>query len=270
VLFFLGHLDLRSRIASTCRSTHVENELLVSDLEAAEIVLLVRIVVRREIVERSCELNRRALTSSGRALTAAVSMTRPPVNDSRKRSLSVRILALLTPWIASCSSGFDLASQVGHRSLQRQSHSSHQSVPQGQVWCFRNTASVSSSFRRGREGMGDFGIAFLPAATGSGSSADDGAVRDCGCATSGGRGLRSPRHSGCDAFRLRLVRGMGRALEGVLTVHFLGGERIADLFRESTVQRAGLGAFFELPDRTVRPHVVRHIGVGPFGIASSQ
>src|SRR6202030_955066 len=31
-------------------------------------------------------------------------------------------------------------------------------------------------------------------------------------------------------------------------------------------QRSGLGAFFELPDRTVRPHFVRHIGVGPFGI----
>jgi hypothetical protein len=44
-----------------------ENELLVSDLEAAEIVLVVRIVVRREIVERSRELNRRALTSSCRA-----------------------------------------------------------------------------------------------------------------------------------------------------------------------------------------------------------
>jgi trehalose-6-phosphate synthase len=30
-------------------------------------------------------------------------MTRPPVNDLRKRSLSVRILALLPPRIASCS-----------------------------------------------------------------------------------------------------------------------------------------------------------------------
>ena len=46
---------------------------------------------------------------------------------------------------------------------------------------------------------------------------------------------------------------MGRAIEGVLTFHFLGGERVADLFRESSAQCSGLGAFFELPDRTVRP-----------------
>ena len=59
---------------------------------------------------------------------------------------------------------------------------------------------------------------------------------------------------------------MGRAIEGVLTFYFLGGERVADFFRESSAQRSGLGAFFELPDRTVRPHVVRHIGIGPFGI----
>jgi hypothetical protein len=71
---------------------------------------------------------------------------------------------------------------------------------------------------------------------------------------------------GHDAFRLRLFRGVGRAIDGVLTFYFLGGERVADLFRESAAQRSGLGAFFELPDRTVRPHFVRHIGVGPFGI----
>ena len=71
---------------------------------------------------------------------------------------------------------------------------------------------------------------------------------------------------GRDAFRLRLFRGVGRAIEGVLTFHFLGGEGVADLFRESAAQRSGLGAFFELPDRTVRPHFVRHIGIGPFGI----
>ena len=35
-----------------------ENELLAIDLEAAEIVLVVRIVVRSEIVEHSRELNR--------------------------------------------------------------------------------------------------------------------------------------------------------------------------------------------------------------------
>ncbi|MFZ3328000.1 MAG: hypothetical protein WA231_19870 [Methylocella sp.] len=52
----------------------------------------------------------------------------------------------------------------------------------------------------------------------------------------------------------------------MLTFHFLGGEGVADLFRESAAQRSGLGAFFELPDRTVRPHFVRLIGVGPFGI----
>ena len=71
---------------------------------------------------------------------------------------------------------------------------------------------------------------------------------------------------GRDAFRLRLFRGGGRAIDCVLTFHFLGGEGVADLFRESPAQRSGLGAFFELPDRTVRPHFVRHIGVGPFGI----
>ena len=36
----------------------LEKELLAVDLEAAEIVLLVRMVVRREIVKRSRELNR--------------------------------------------------------------------------------------------------------------------------------------------------------------------------------------------------------------------
>jgi hypothetical protein len=70
--------------------------------------------------------------------------------------------AYLPPRIASCSSGTNSASQVGQRSLQRQSHSSHQFVPQGQVWVSETTASVSSSFRSGREGIGDFGIAFLP------------------------------------------------------------------------------------------------------------
>jgi hypothetical protein len=45
---------------------------------------------------------------------------------------------LLASWIASCSSGSISASQVGQRSLQRQSHSSHQFVPQRQAWCFRN------------------------------------------------------------------------------------------------------------------------------------
>ena len=69
-----------------------------------------------------------------------------------------------------------------------------------------------------------------------------------------------------DAFRLRLFQNMGRAIEGVLTFHFLGGERVANLFRESSAQRSGLRAFFELPDWTVRPHFVRHIGVDPFGI----
>ena len=43
-----------------------ENELLVIDLEAAEIALLVRIVVRSEIVERSRELNRPKPHPAGR------------------------------------------------------------------------------------------------------------------------------------------------------------------------------------------------------------
>ena len=73
------------------------------------------------------------------------------------------------------------------------------------------------------------------------------AIRAAGeaCAPSGTRGR--------DALRLRLFRGVGRAIEGVLTFHFLGGQRVADLFRESPAQRSGLGAFFELPDRTVYP-----------------
>jgi hypothetical protein len=29
---------------------------------------------------------------------------------------------------------------------------------------------------------------------------------------------------------------VGRAIDGVLTFHFLGGERVADLFRESAAQ----------------------------------
>jgi hypothetical protein len=117
-------------------------------------VLVVRIVVRSEIVERSRELYR----PSPDIIRQGANGCGPPVNDLRKRSLGVRILALLVPWIASCPSGSISASQVGHRSLQRQTHSSHQSVPQGQG----TTASVSSSFRSVREGMGDFGIAFLP------------------------------------------------------------------------------------------------------------
>jgi hypothetical protein len=42
---------------------------------------------------------------------------------------------------------------------------------------------------------------------------------------------------GRDAFRLRLFRRVGRAIDGVLTFHFLGGERVADLFREGAAQR---------------------------------
>ena len=133
-MLFFGHLDLRSRTAATCLVGMFENELLVVDLEAAEIVLVVRIVVRVKSSNVLVSSIARALTSSGKALTAAVIMTRPPVNDLRKRSLRLRILALLAPWIASCSSGSISASQVGQRSLHRQSHSSHQSVPQGQVW----------------------------------------------------------------------------------------------------------------------------------------
>lgn len=47
-------------------------------------------------------------------------------------------------------------SQVGHRSLQRQSHSSHQSVPQGQVWCFRNhgiSVVLIQKWARGHRGF---------------------------------------------------------------------------------------------------------------------
>jgi hypothetical protein len=79
-------------------------------------------------------------------------------DDLRKRSLSVRILALLAPWIASCSSGSISALQVGHRSLQRQSHSSHQFVPQGQVWCFRNhgiSVVLIQTRARGHRGFRD-------------------------------------------------------------------------------------------------------------------
>ena len=61
-----------------------ENELLVIDLEAAEIVLVVRIVVRREIGERSCELKRLSPDLIRQAFTAAVNITRPPVNDLRE------------------------------------------------------------------------------------------------------------------------------------------------------------------------------------------
>jgi hypothetical protein len=42
-----------------------------------------------------------------------------------------------------------------------------------------------------------------------------------------------------------LFRDVGRAIDGVLTFHFLGGESVADLFRESSAQRSGLGAFFD-------------------------
>ena len=40
---------------------------------------------------------------------------------------------------------------------------------------------------------------------------------------------------GRDAFRLRLFRGVGRAIEGVLTFHFLGGEGVAE--RHDTLER---------------------------------
>ncbi len=57
---------------------------------------------------------------------------------------------------ASCSSGSISASQVGHRSLQRQSHSSHQSVPQGQVWCFRNHGISVVLIQKRARGHGGF------------------------------------------------------------------------------------------------------------------
>jgi hypothetical protein len=66
-----------------------ENELLVVDLEAAEIVLVVRIVVRVKSSNVLVSSIARALTLSGKALMAAVIMTPSPANDLRKRSLSV-------------------------------------------------------------------------------------------------------------------------------------------------------------------------------------
>ena len=110
-----------------------EKELVAVNLEAAEIMLLVRIVVRSESAERSRDLERPRSNRSGKALTPEVMTTRPPVNDLRRRSLRARILALLSRSIASCSSGTISASHLGHWSLHKQSRSSHQSSPQGQV-----------------------------------------------------------------------------------------------------------------------------------------
>ena len=61
-----------------------EEELLAVDLEATEVVLLVRIVVRREFVERPRQLDYAGPILSGRALRPAVMTTRPPVTDLRK------------------------------------------------------------------------------------------------------------------------------------------------------------------------------------------
>ena len=76
----------------------------------------------------------------------------------------------------------------------------------------------------GRQGMWDFGIAFLPGGERFGK------LGRCRCGE--GLWLRHERRerlalpSGTrrrDAFRFRLFRNMGRAIEGVLTFHFLGG-----------------------------------------------
>jgi hypothetical protein len=100
--------------------------------------------------------NGKLYVSTGTAAPQADTYARPPVNDLRKRSLRVRILALLPPRIASCSSGSISASQVGQRSLQRQSHSSHQFVPQGQVWCFRNHGIGGVLIQNRARGHGGF------------------------------------------------------------------------------------------------------------------
>ena len=63
---FFGHLDLRS-----CLVGMFENELLVVDLEAAEIVLVVRIVVRVKSSNVLVSSIAGALTLSGKALTVS-------------------------------------------------------------------------------------------------------------------------------------------------------------------------------------------------------
>ena len=67
----------------------------------------------------SCRAARNAAASDALEAAVKIALTRPPVNDLGKRSLRARILALLAPWIASCSSGSISASQVGQRSLRR-------------------------------------------------------------------------------------------------------------------------------------------------------
>jgi hypothetical protein len=134
----------------------------------------------------------RAVTSSGRALTAAGHHDAPAGRRFAKAIVERTDFLPLGARIASCSSGSISASQVAQRSLQRQSHSSHQSVPQGQVWCFRNHGIgvvLIQTRARGHRGFRDRLVAGRRTIR---EAPDDDAVRDCGCDTSGGRGLRAP------------------------------------------------------------------------------
>ena len=174
-------------------------------------------------------------------------------------------MALLSPSIVLWSSGSTSALQLGHRSA-RQSHSSHQSVPQGQVsepWhrCGHHSAArVGASGRfRDRSGPAPRSVRLpRPVLSRSGTAV---ATRVAGVACA-----RLRDSGGVTACGFRLLRGLGRVVDEVLALHLLGGEVVADLFREGSAQCSGLRAFLELADRTARPHVVRHVRVCPFGV----
>src|SRR3984893_18148161 len=95
----------------------------------------------------------RALTSSGRALTAAVIVTRPPVNDLRSlRVLDFSALGALDRLVHHrWDTGRCIGSPIHPTNLYRRDR----------CGVSETTASASSSFRSLREGMGNFGIAFL-------------------------------------------------------------------------------------------------------------
>ena len=160
-----GFGDLSRQVDDQIRKgVMFENELLAIDLEAAEIVLVVRIVVRSEIVERSRELNRPspdiirqgANGCSHHDASAGQRFAKVIVKSTDFSALGALDCLVLI--------GFDLGIAGGTAVVA-------EAVPFIPPICTAGTgvvlpkpwqALVSSSFRSVREGLGDFGIAFLP------------------------------------------------------------------------------------------------------------
>jgi hypothetical protein len=140
-----------------------ENELLVLDLEAAEIVLIVWIVVRSEIVERSRELNRPGPNIIRQGADGCSHHDASAGQRFAKAIVETADFGALGALDRLGLIGFDLRIAGGTAVVAEAVPFIPPICTAGTGVMFsETTASVSSSFRSGREGIGDFGIAFWP------------------------------------------------------------------------------------------------------------